>query len=204
MTGQDWLWIGAFAAGLCAAGCATTAYPGLFRVLMRLGRPIPIASDLTDDDLPAVTIVINTGGADARSRVEAALAADYPADRLDILVAGVAEDFDHPRVRTLPTDPGVPLCEILSRARAEVVLVSSGDDYAAVRTLAARFLDPAVCAACGTVVLTAPDGPDRACETFVKVCEGPFGRLLGARAGLYAVRRPVFAPAACRPAVCVC
>jgi hypothetical protein len=203
MSDQEWVIVGLLAAAVCAAGCAATAYPGLPRLLTRLARPTQALHELRDDDLPMVTIVI-AGGSDVRPRVEAALATDYPAERLDVLVAGAGRDFDHPRVRTLPTDLGASLADILPRARADVVLVSSGDHYDSARELAARFLDPQVCATTGRVVLTAADGPDRTCETFVKLCEGPVGRLLGARPGLIAVRRPTFAPATFAPSICFC
>jgi len=191
MISPEWLWLGLLTGGLALVGWFA-AHPGLFHVLTRLDRPRRSPSDLTDDDLPSVTVVI-ANGPGTESRVASALATDYPADRFDVLVAGPADDFDDPRVRTLPGG-GATLGELLTRARGDVVLVSAGGDYGAARELAARFLDPAVCAAWGRRVLTAPDDPDRACETFVKVCEGPAGALLGTRRGLYAVRRPAFAP----------
>jgi hypothetical protein len=195
MIGPEWLWVGVVVGCLAGVGWVA-AYPGLFRVLARLSRPLPAPAGHTDDDLPSVTVVI-ADGSDTASRVAAALAADYPTDRFDVLVAGPADGFDDPRVRTIPTGGGATLGELLPRARGDVVLVSASGDYGAARNLAARFLDPAVCAAWGNRVLTAPDGPDRACEAFVKVCEGPVGALLGTRRGLYAVRRPAFAPASC-------
>lgn len=195
MTGPEWLWVGVLIG--CTAGAGwIAAHPELFRVAARLSRSLPAPQDLTDDDLPSVTIVI-ADGPNTGSRVASALAADYPTDRFDVLVAGPAGCFDDPRVRTFPSGDGATLGDLLPRARGDVVLVSAGDDYASVRELAARFLDPAVCAAWGNRVLTAPDGPDRTCETFVKVCEGPVGALLGTRRSLYAVRRPAFAPSAC-------
>ena len=195
MTGPEWLWVGVLVGCLAGVGWVA-AYPGLIRVLARLERPRPAPVGLTDDDLPSVTVVI-ADGADTESRVAAALAADYPTDRFDVLVAGGTDGFDDPRVRTLPAGDGTTLGELLPRARGDVVLVSGGGNYADAKELAARFLDPAVCAAWGNRVLTAPDESDRACEAFVKVCEGPVGALLGTRRGLYAVRRPAFAPASC-------
>jgi hypothetical protein len=193
MAGLEWLWVGVLVGCLAGVGWVA-AYPGLFRVLAQLSRPSPIPAGLTEDDLPSVTVVI-AEGPDTETRVAAALAADYPTDRFDVLVAGPADGFDDPRVRTLPASGGATLGELLPRARGDVVLVSAGGDYGAARELAARFLDPAVCAAWGNRVLTAPDGPDRACEAFMNVCESPVGALLGTRRGLYAVRRPAFAPA---------
>jgi hypothetical protein len=195
MIGPDWLWLGVFVGGAALVSWLA-AHPGFFRMLARLSRPVPAPSDLTDDDLPSVTVVI-ADGPDTESRVASALAADYPTDRFDVLVAGPTDSFDDPRVRSLPTADAASLGAILPRARGDVVLVSAGDDYGTARELAARFLDPAVCAAWGNCVLTAPDGPDQACETFVKLSEGPVGALLGTRRGLYAVRRPAYAPAPC-------
>jgi hypothetical protein len=195
MIGPEWLWVGVLVGCLVGVGWVA-AYPGLFRVLARLSRPLPVPPGLTDDDLPSVTVVI-ADGPDTESRVASALAADYPTDWFDVLVAGASDGFDHPRVRTLPSGDGATLGELLPRVRGDVVLVSAGGDYAAAKELASRFLDPAVCAAWGNRVLTAPEGSDRACEAFVKLSEGPVGALLGTRRGLYAVRRPAFAPASC-------
>jgi len=194
--GPEWFWAGVLVGCLAGVGWAAV-HPEVFRVLAKLSRPLPAPQHLSDDDLPRVTVIIAAHGPDTESRVAAALAADYPTDRFDVLVAGPADGFDDPRVRTIPTCDGATLGELLPRARGDVVLVSAGGDYGAARKLAARFLDPAVCAAWGNRVLTAPDGPDRACEAFVQVCEGPVGALLGTRRGLYAVRRPAFAPASC-------
>lgn len=194
MAGLDWLWLGLIVGGLAGVGWLA-AYPELFRVLARLHRPLPAPSSLTDEDLPSVTVVI-AEGRDTESRVAAALAADYPTDRIDVLVAGGSDEICHPRVRTLPAADGATLGDLLPRARGDIVLVSGGDDYASAKELASRFLDPTVCAAWGNRVLTAPDEPERACEAFVKVCEGPVGALLGTRRRLCAVRRPAFVPAA--------
>jgi cellulose synthase/poly-beta-1,6-N-acetylglucosamine synthase-like glycosyltransferase len=199
-----------------AVGYAYVGYPLLVFVLSRLfGRKPTTAAP---DDLPTVSLLVaahNEAGIIA-ARVRNALAADYPADKLEVVIAtdgctdataAVVREFTDPRVRVIeyPVNRGksTVLNASIPQLTGEVVMLSDANTFTdpdAVRRLVAHFADPDVGAVCGRLILSETAGSRNAdslywrYETFLKKCESRLGALLGANGGIYAIRTEVFAP----------
>jgi cellulose synthase/poly-beta-1,6-N-acetylglucosamine synthase-like glycosyltransferase len=149
-------------------------------------------------------------------RLRNALALDYPAEKLQIVVAsdgsedgtteivqGYAERgvvlFDYPQRRGKAT----ALNDSFKDLWGDIVVLSDANtftDAAAVRKLVRWFRDPEVGVVCGRLVLADPvsgcnvDSYYWRYETFLKKCEGQLGALLGANGAIYAIRRALFSP----------
>jgi cellulose synthase/poly-beta-1,6-N-acetylglucosamine synthase-like glycosyltransferase len=193
-------------------------YPVVIRALAALvgrrgGAPEPRA-----EEWPSVSLLIaahNEAGI-IEERIRNALALDYPAGKLEVVVAtDGCHDATAEIVRRY-ADRGVRLLEYpLRRGKATVlndsipqltgavVVLSDANTFTepgAVRRLARWFTDGRVGVVCGRLVLTDPvtgtnaDGMYWRYETFLKRCEGRLGALLGANGGIYAVRRSCFSP----------
>ena len=191
-------------------------YPVLIRLLSgRFGRdPGPPAAG----GLPTVTILIAAHDEEAviGDRVRDALATDYPASLLDVVVASdgstdgtasIVRGFDDDRVRLLEFDgrrgKASVLNDAIPGARGEVVLLSDANtriEATAARRLVRWFADPEVGVVCGRLVLVDPasgrnaDGIYWKYETFLKRCEGRLGALLGSNGAIYAIRKDRFVP----------
>jgi cellulose synthase/poly-beta-1,6-N-acetylglucosamine synthase-like glycosyltransferase len=191
-----------------------------------LGYPIVLAAlraiarrPVTKNDMePTVCLFIaahnEEGVIDAKLRN--ALALDYPADRLDIVVAsdgsrdgtnGIVRRFA-PRVRLLEFRPrrgkAAAINEGLLSVRSEIVVLSDANTFlerTAVREIVRNFADPEVGAASGEVALVG----DRAAlgrsediyylyEHWIQQAESDIGSMIGADGALYAVRRALFTP----------
>lgn len=208
--------------GAVAALAYTFAgYPALVCALARIaGRPVrrePIA--------PSVSILIAAHDeADVISgRIENCLALDYPADRLEIVVASdgstdgtveLARRYERPRsggpvVRVLayPWRRGKPsvLNDSVPQCRGEIVVLADARqryDADAVRRLAENFADPRVGVASGELVLSnergaaVGDGVDAywRYEKVIRRAESALHSTVGATGAIYAIRRRLFEP----------
>jgi cellulose synthase/poly-beta-1,6-N-acetylglucosamine synthase-like glycosyltransferase len=171
-----------------------------------------------DADAPPVSVLIAAYNEEAviEDRLRNALAMDYPAEKLEIMVGsdgstdrtaeivrGYADsrvrlqDFSRRRGKAAVLNSSVP------ELKGEILLFSDANtqvDSAAVRKLVRWFPDPRVGAVCGRLVLTDPltgknvDSLYWKYETFLKQCEGRLGALLGANGAIYAIRKAAFTP----------
>jgi cellulose synthase/poly-beta-1,6-N-acetylglucosamine synthase-like glycosyltransferase len=167
---------------------------------------------------PMVSLVIAAHNEEAviEGRVRNALALDYPADRLEILIASdgstdrTAElvrhytgrgvrllDFAHNRGKAATLNAAV------AEAKGEVLVLSDANtnfDAPALKRLVRRLHDPHVGVVCGRLILVDPatgknvDGMYWKYETFLKQCEGRLGALLGSNGAIYAIRRELYTP----------
>jgi cellulose synthase/poly-beta-1,6-N-acetylglucosamine synthase-like glycosyltransferase len=203
---------------LALVAYAYVGYPLVIWTCSRLfGRgPEPPAGE--DAELPTLTLLIAAHNeADVIGpRLENALALDYPADKLEIVVASdgsrdataeIVRSFAEWGVRLLDYQPNRGKAATLNAAWREVtgdlVLLSDANtfiDPAAPRRLARWFRDPEVGMVCGRLVLVDPatgrnvDGLYWQYETFLKRCEARLGALLGANGAIYAIRRQDYVP----------
>ena len=180
-------------------------------------RPRPAPREM-DTDLPTVSLLIAAHNEESviGARLENALSSDYPADKLEIVVASdgsrdqtaaIARDFAGRGVRLLDYKQRRGKAGVLNAAFSEltgelVVLsdANTGTDRSAIRKLVRWFQDAEVGVVCGRLILTDPrtgrnvDSMYWKYETFLKKCENRLGGLLGANGGIYAIRRNLFRP----------
>ncbi len=203
---------------LAGVGFAYVGYPLIVWCLARCFGRRQRAEPLRDDDLPMLSLLIAAHNEEAviDERLRNALALDYPADKLEIVVAcDGCRDATAAIVRCYASR-GVRLLECPQRrgkatALNEAFAVLSGDivmlsdantntKATAARQLVRWFRDPSVGAVCGRLVLINPgtgrnvDSLYWKYETFLKRCEGRLGTLLGANGAIYAIRRELFQP----------
>ncbi len=206
------------ALALAVVAYAYVGYPAVIWALSRLFGRAPVRPVVPDADLPRLSLLIaayNEAG-HIEDRVRNALAMDYPAGMLEVVVASdgstddtadLVREFASRGVRLLAyakrrgkssvLNDALPLCT------GSVVMLSDANTLTepdAARNLAAWFVDPAVGVACGKLVLVDPvdgrnvDGLYWRYETFLKLCESRLGALLGTNGGIYAVRKSAFRP----------
>jgi len=193
-------------------------YPIAAFTLAKLFGKSPVGyAPSPDSDLPSVSLLIAAYNEEQviAQRIENALALDYPADRLEIVIASDGSSDNTARIVRGFSDQRVRLLEsLLRRGKAtvlnaafrhlcgEIVVLSDANtftDTAALRRMVRWFDDPTVGSVCGRLVLTDPatgrnvDSLYWKYETFLKTCEGRLGALLGANGAIYAVRRTNFA-----------
>jgi cellulose synthase/poly-beta-1,6-N-acetylglucosamine synthase-like glycosyltransferase len=198
---------------------AYALYPVVIWVVSRVfGRAAHRPDPLSDDALPTVSLLIAAYNEESviGERLENALSADYPADKMRIIVASdgssdrtaeIASSFSHRGVRVLDYKQRRGKASVLNAAISEVdselVMLSDANtniDPAAARYLISWFQDPEVGVVCGRLVLVDPatgknaDGMYWKYETFLKKCEARLGALLGSNGAIYAMRRPLYVP----------
>lgn len=192
-------------------------YPLLIWALARwLGRsPQPPAAS---EELPTVTLLIaaHNEEADIEKRIRSALRMDYPAERLEILIASDGSTDATPHIVRCFSRYGVRLLDYPERrgkaavlnaampeANGDIVLLSDANtdiDRQALRRLVRWFRDPQIGVVCGRLILHDPttgrnvDGLYWQYETFLKKNENRLGALLGANGAIYALRRRLFQP----------
>jgi cellulose synthase/poly-beta-1,6-N-acetylglucosamine synthase-like glycosyltransferase len=151
-------------------------------------------------------------------RIANALALDYPAELLTVVIASdgsedrtneIVRDWadKDSRVKLLAYEQrrgkATTLNDAMTQISADVVAFSDANtmyEPQALRKLASWFADERVGAVCGRLVLHDPatgnnvDGLYWRYETFIKKCEAKLGGLLGANGAIYAMRRPLFVP----------
>lgn len=142
---------------------------------------------------------------------------DYPADRLEVVVASdgssdrtaelVAPHADGERVRLLAFERNrgklAVLNEVVPQLRGEIVVFSDAASMPspnAVRDLVSNFADPDVGAVSGVYRIEKRDSHDLGrpagfywrYETWIKQKEAEIGSILGAHGALYAIRRALY------------
>jgi cellulose synthase/poly-beta-1,6-N-acetylglucosamine synthase-like glycosyltransferase len=206
---------------LCALCCGVALYtyaiyPLVIWVLARCFGRDERRPFVADSELPGVSLLVvaHNEEAEIAARIENALAMDYPAGKLEIVIASdgstdrtneIVRRYAHRGVRLLAFEQQRGKSAALNRAIPQlshpIVLLSDANTYAepsACRRLAGWFSDPAVGVVCGRLVLTDPrtgrnvDGIYWKYETFLKKCESRLGALLGSNGGIYAIRKGLF------------
>jgi cellulose synthase/poly-beta-1,6-N-acetylglucosamine synthase-like glycosyltransferase len=200
-----------FWSSLAVVAYAYVGYPVLAYAMSRLfGRPVRRA-DIT----PSVSLIIAAYNEerDIAAKIENTLALDYPAEKLEIIVASdCSSDFTDEIVRDY-ADWGVILHRMPERhgktaAQNNAVKIATGEilvfsdattmyEADAVRQIVRSFADPDVgCVAGQLVYADRSDTPvGRGCrsywgyEKFIRESEGRLGSLIGVSGCLYAIRR---------------
>lgn len=204
----------------CAAMVAFTyfGYPSLVRILSIIARPKARAEGSSTTNLPGLSLLIAAHNEQSciHDRIENALALDYPADKLEIVIASdgsrdrtceIVRSFTDVRVRLLDFSPNKGKSTTLNRAvpetNGEIIVFSDANTMFApdaLRKLLAHFADPKVGVVVGRLVLQDPatgknvDGLYWRYETFIKRSEARLGALLGANGAIYAMRRDYYVP----------
>lgn len=197
---------------------AYVGYPPLIWVLSRLFGRRNRWPEVTDAELPSLSLVIAAYNevAMVKARIENALLMDYPAGKLEIIIASdgstdgtneVVRSYAHRGVKLLAYAPRRGKAAVLNDAipsvRGQVVMLSDANTFTepmAARQLAAWFTDASIGAVCGKLVLTDPengknvDGIYWKYETWIKMCESRLGALLGSNGGIYAIRKSAYVP----------
>jgi cellulose synthase/poly-beta-1,6-N-acetylglucosamine synthase-like glycosyltransferase len=163
--------------------------------------------------LPSVSIVVAAHDEEAviERRLENLLALDYPADRVEIVVASDAstDRTDElvqavaerdPRVRLLRAPRGGKVAAqnlAVRESTGEIVAFSDANALwaaPALRRLVRNFADPDVAYVCGQLRLEQPDGTNREgaywrYELLLREAESRLGSVTGGNGSIYAVRR---------------
>ena len=198
-----------FWASLGALAWTQVGYPLAAALLARL-RARPVAKG---DATPTVTLIVAAHNEEEviERRLENLLALDYPADRLQIVVASDASTdgtdelvervaAHEPRVRLLRCPRGGKVAAQNQAVReTESELLAFSDANAqwrpdALRKLVANFADPDVAYACGGHFYEAADGTNREgtywrWEAWLRRNESALGSITGGIGPIYAVRR---------------
>jgi cellulose synthase/poly-beta-1,6-N-acetylglucosamine synthase-like glycosyltransferase len=166
------------------------------------------------DEVPGVSLLIaaHNEEEEIESRLRNALATDYPADRLQIVLASdgssdrtlsIGRRFESVTCFHYPIRRGkaAVLNESIGRVASEIVILSDANTHFApdaLRKLVQWFGDPNVIAVCGRLELVDPatgrnaDGLYWKYETFLKVHEARLQALLGGNGAIYAIRRRAY------------
>ncbi len=184
--------------------------------LLAAGRKMPEYAPLSE--WPAVSLIIAAHNEEAvlRAKLENALAMDYPAERLDIIVVSDASTDDTDRIAAEFAVRGVRLHRQEVRggkteaqnagvrlARGQFVAFSDANSmYApsALKRLLAPFADERIGCVCGELQYANPDeqgagkgeGLYWRYEQFLKRRESLLSSALGANGAIYALRRELF------------
>ena len=209
---------GTVCVSLTVVAYAYVGYPLLLAICSRLFGHKPVRPVVADEDLPSVTLVIAAlnEAHEIGSRLDNALATDYPEGKFRVIVASdgstdatcaIVHRYEDREVRLLafPHRRGkaAVLNDVLPRIKTDLIMLSDANTHTdpdAVRKLAAWFVNPRVGVVCGRLILVDPangrnvDGMYWKYETFLKKCEARLGALLGSNGAIYAVRRGVYRP----------
>ena len=195
---------------------AYLGYPLLIHFLSRIFGWNHSRPHVEDAELPVISLLIaaHNEEVDIEARILNALSLDYPAGKLEIVIASDGStDATNDIVRRY-ANRGVQLFayeknrgkatvlnESVPRLRGSVILLSDANTQMAAdvaRRLAAWFSQAEVGVVCGRLVLTDPrtgrnvDGLYWKYETFLKKCESRLGALLGSNGAIYAIRKELF------------
>ena len=189
-------------------------YPFLIWALSRLFGTARAARDV--EEWPVISIVIAAHNEEMviGERLENLVALDYPADRLEILIASdgstdrtceIVRACGAANVRLLDfaqnRGKAAVLNDALAEARGEIVIMSDANTMMAAdaaKCLTRWFVDPGVGVVCGRLILVDRasgenvDGMYWKYETFLKGCEARLGALLGANGAIYAIRKSIY------------
>lgn len=208
----------------CYAG-----YPLWWRFIGSRRPRLPAAPAQLEMSLPAVSVIVvgyNEAGCIVR-RVQNLLQCDYPADKLEIIIASDGSDDGTEQlaaqaaggdvrvhVRHFPERRGKVrvLNDVCQQALGSILVLSDANvDFMpdTVRRLVSRFQDPSVACVCGKLCFRAREGEAHTqsesiywkLETWLKQHEGERGVLLGANGANYALRRTLWS--GCPPEIVV-
>jgi cellulose synthase/poly-beta-1,6-N-acetylglucosamine synthase-like glycosyltransferase len=203
-------------ASLGVVGFVYVGYPVVIWAASRVFGREPRRPDVDDRDLPTVSLLVAAYNEEAEiaRRIDNALEMDYPADKLEIVVASdgstdrtneIVRRYERFGVRLLafPARRGkaTVLNDAIPAVHGEIVMLSDANTFThadAAHRLAPWFADKNVGVVCGRLVLVDPatgrnvDSVYWKYETFLKKCEGRLGALLGSNGGIYAIRKPLF------------
>jgi cellulose synthase/poly-beta-1,6-N-acetylglucosamine synthase-like glycosyltransferase len=210
--------LAAWAFWLSAAGLAYVyaGFAGVVAVVGRLRRKVVRRAPVT----PSVTLVIAAYNEEdiIAERLENALALDYPADRLEIIVAadGCTDDTDaivrryagrNVRLLTLPRRGKIHALEAaVAHATGDVLVFSDANVMChrmALRAMVRNFADPEVGGVAGHVVYRLEEGSESSSrgeslywdyDTRLKQLESDAGSIVSAHGALYAIRRALYRP----------
>jgi cellulose synthase/poly-beta-1,6-N-acetylglucosamine synthase-like glycosyltransferase len=198
-----------FWASLAALAWTHTGYPLAAAAAARL-VPKPVRRQ---EWTPSVSVVVAAHDEEAviGRRIENLLALDYPADRIEIVVASDASEDGteeiveryagiHSRVRLIRCPRGGKVAaqdRAVRETTGEIVAFSDANaTWApdALRKLVRAFAASEVAYACGRLVLEAADGTNREgaywrLETWLREQESATGSITGGNGSIYAVRR---------------
>jgi cellulose synthase/poly-beta-1,6-N-acetylglucosamine synthase-like glycosyltransferase len=204
-------------------------YPLWWRLIGSSRPLLPVPSMPDEQALPHISVIVvgyNEAGCIAR-RVENLLQCDYPADKLEIIIASDGSDDGTERLaaQAADGDTRVQVQHFLERrgkvrvlndvcplARGGILVLSDANvDFATdtLRCLVRRFQDAKVACVCGKLCFRAREGEAHTqsegiywkLETWLKQHEGGRGVLLGANGANYALRRDLWA--VCPPEIVV-
>jgi poly-beta-1,6-N-acetyl-D-glucosamine synthase len=189
-------------------------YGALVRLMAR-ARPRKVAAAPVRPLVTAIVVGYNEAGRIA-ARIENLLAQDYPADRLEIIIASdgsndamveVARRYE-PRVRVapFPLRRGKPavLNDVVPSAAGEIVVLADARqrfDRQAITALVESFADPAVGAVSGELIFLAEGQPEAAVdgaafywdyEKLIRWSESQVDSTVGVTGAIYALRRDLF------------
>ena len=190
-------------------------YPALLVVLRRV-MPRPPRKAAIEPTVSLLVAAYNEEDVIA-AKIENSLALDYPAERLETVVASdgssdatnaiAARYADGKRVRLIafPANRGklAALNEVIPQLSGEIVVFSDASSMLtpeSIRVLVSSFADPEVGAVSGSYLVR---NPARAAlgkqedfywrfETALKAAEGELNSTLGAHGALYAIRRDLY------------
>jgi len=205
-----------FWVSLALAFYAYAGYPIVLWLCSRMYGRDQTAPALGDQHLPSLSFVIaaHNEAAVIAERVRNLVATDYPANRLEMIVASdgsddgtveIVQGFTNPNLRVLDyrsrRGKAAVLNDAIRQARGDVIVFSDANTFTdpqAARRLARWFHDPSIGVACGRLILTDPatgrnvDSLYWRYETTLKRLENRLGALLGANGAIYALRRSLF------------
>ncbi len=197
------------AAALAAVAYHYVGYPLLLRLAGAFARvprepPAPAV-------LPFLSVIIpcHNEGASLPAKLADVRAADYPGDKLEIVVVSdgsdddtvaIAESVGGVRVVSWRDRRGKPaaLNAGVAASSGEVLVFTDANARVpprSLRGLVAPFADPRVGGVCGEQVITRGASPERTywqLESYLKRLEAAVGSAVGADGSLYAVRRGLY------------
>lgn len=216
MSSADWCQV-LFWFSLAALFYTFLGYPVLIGLLAKIAGKPPLKA--TPANPPPVSVVLVAFNEEDRivPRVENLLAANYPADKLEVLVVtDGSTDGTVAKLRAL-ADPRVSvfareqrsgksacLNAAIPQARGEIVVLCDARQRFAPHTipeLVANFSDPTLGAVSGSLEIDPAatgvgGGVDLywKLEKFIRASEGRFSSTIGATGAVYALRRELFQP----------
>jgi cellulose synthase/poly-beta-1,6-N-acetylglucosamine synthase-like glycosyltransferase len=187
---------------------AQVGYPLLLELLgrARRGRSWPAASDAGSEPRVSLVIAAHREGAVIADKVANAHALEWPADRLEVIVACDGSPDDTPaRARAAGADVVLELPwggkvraqdAAVERAQGELLAFSDANalwDPGALRALAAPFADPGVGYACGQVSFVNDGGTNQEglywrYEMAIRARESRLASVTAGNGAIYAVR----------------
>jgi cellulose synthase/poly-beta-1,6-N-acetylglucosamine synthase-like glycosyltransferase len=211
---SDVLW-GILTAALALVAYVYVGYPLLLGALRLVGRRRHQMGELT----PPVSLVIPAYNECKviRAKLENSLKIDYPADRLEIIVASdgsedgtndIVREYEPRRVKLLAFTPRggkiSVLNQVIPTAKGEIIVLCDANVMFlpdALTRLVRHFADPAVGAVTGDVRIHSADAPFGEgeglyykYERFIQLGESELGSTVTVDGGMYALRKELFHP----------